>query len=197
MRTLLCAIAALAGHALVAQERSTANQSPAEIVATAPAADWVRIAPSGLLVMELAPSRDGTPRRVTIQLIAPPFSEPWVDNIRKLAASHWWDGLSVNRVQDNYVVQWGDPDAEDPTKARALPPALAMPDENAYLAPRRQLTSAALGGAALARDSYATSTGFTATGWPYASDDDAAWPVHCYGMVGVGRGLSPDTGTGA
>ncbi|MEY4501771.1 MAG: hypothetical protein RIS52_1661, partial [Pseudomonadota bacterium] len=23
------------------------------------------------------------------------------------------------------------------------------------------------------------------------------WPVHCYGMVGVGRGLSPDTGTGA
>jgi peptidylprolyl isomerase len=24
-----------------------------------------------------------------------------------------------------------------------------------------------------------------------------AWPVHCYGMVGVGRNLSPDTGTGA
>jgi peptidylprolyl isomerase len=24
-----------------------------------------------------------------------------------------------------------------------------------------------------------------------------AWPVHCYGMVGVGRGMSPDTGTGA
>ena len=23
------------------------------------------------------------------------------------------------------------------------------------------------------------------------------WPVHCYGMVGVGRNLSPDTGTGA
>lgn len=23
------------------------------------------------------------------------------------------------------------------------------------------------------------------------------WPVHCYGMVGVGRGLSPDTGSGA
>jgi peptidylprolyl isomerase len=24
-----------------------------------------------------------------------------------------------------------------------------------------------------------------------------AWPVHCYGMVGVGRNLSPDTGSGA
>ena len=23
------------------------------------------------------------------------------------------------------------------------------------------------------------------------------WPVHCYGMVGVGRNLSPDTGSGA
>jgi len=23
------------------------------------------------------------------------------------------------------------------------------------------------------------------------------WPVHCYGMVGVGRGMSPDTGSGA
>jgi len=25
----------------------------------------------------------------------------------------------------------------------------------------------------------------------------SAWPVHCYGMVGVGRDLSPDTGSGA
>jgi peptidylprolyl isomerase len=107
------------------------------------------------------------------------------------------DGLSVNRVQDNYVVQWGDPDAEDPNKARALPRALAVPDENAYLTPRRRLTPAALGGTALERDSYAASTGFTATGWPYASDGESAWPVHCYGMVGVGRGLSPDTGSGA
>ena len=24
-----------------------------------------------------------------------------------------------------------------------------------------------------------------------------SWPVHCYGMVGVGRNLSPDTGSGA
>ena len=26
---------------------------------------------------------------------------------------------------------------------------------------------------------------------------DTIWPVHCYGMVGVGRGYSPDTGSGA
>ena len=33
--------------------------------------------------------------------------------------------------------------------------------------------------------------------WPFASNFAQAWPVHCYGMVGVGRNLSPDTGTGA
>jgi cyclophilin family peptidyl-prolyl cis-trans isomerase len=47
-------------------------------------------------------------RRVVIQLIPAPFSQGWVGNIRKLAAAKWWDGTSINRVQDNYVVQWGD-----------------------------------------------------------------------------------------
>ena len=28
-------------------------------------------------------------------------------------------------------------------------------------------------------------------------DGNTIWPVHCYGMVGVGRDLSPNTGTGA
>ena len=40
-------------------------------------------------------------------------------------------------------------------------------------------------------------------GWPLAAELNAEtrvpkfWPVHCYGMVGVGRNLSPNTGTGA
>ena len=35
-------------------------------------------------------------------------------------------------------------------------------------------------------------------GWPIAWGDLLeAWPVHCYGMVGVGRNYSPDTGSGA
>jgi peptidylprolyl isomerase len=47
-------------------------------------------------------------------------------------------------------------------------------------------------------DSYAV-TGFVA-GWPIGLDDEGgstAWPVHCYGHVGVARDLSPNTGTGA
>ncbi|QUL37950.1 peptidylprolyl isomerase [Erythrobacter sp. JK5] len=36
-------------------------------------------------------------------------------------------------------------------------------------------------------------------GWPVgtSNDDRSMWPVHCYGMVGVGRSYSPDTGSGA
>lgn len=48
----------------------------------------------------------------------------------------------------------------------------------------------------LAGDAYASITGFIA-GWPVGGESGLAWPVHCYGMVGVGRGLAPDAGTGA
>ena len=46
-------------------------------------------------------------------------------------------------------------------------------------------------------DSYAPGTGFSG-GWPIAYDPKrrSAWLTHCYGMVGAGRDLAPDTGTG-
>jgi peptidylprolyl isomerase len=47
------------------------------------------------------------------------------------------------------------------------------------------------------RDTYARMAGFIG-GWPIAADSGSIlWPTHCYGMVGVGRNYSPDTGTGA
>ena len=123
IRTLLpLALLAFSAPALAADPPALA---PSEIVAAAPKADWVAIPASDLPVMDLAPDSKAKPRRVVIQLMPPPFSQGWIGNIRKLAAAHWWDGLSVNRVQDNYVVQWGDAEAEDKTKARALPDGLA------------------------------------------------------------------------
>ena len=46
-------------------------------------------------------------------------------------------------------------------------------------------------------DSYAPMVGH-ADGWPVAYDPEhgRAWLTHCYGYVGVGRDLAPDTGTG-
>ena len=177
----------------VAGQTRPSPVAPGEIIANAPKADWVQIAPTDLLVMDLVPDSAGMPRRVVIQLIPAPFSQGWVGNIRRLAAARFWDGLSINRVQDNYVVQWGDGNAEDAAKARALPAGIRTMTEGEYVAP---VTAAIVPAAAADRDGYAPHVAIRG-GWPIAFDATAQWPVHCYGMVGVGRDLSPNTGTGA
>ena len=175
--------------------------SPGEIVAAAPKAEWVAISASDLLVMDLAPDSKAKPRRVVIQLMPPPFSQGWIGNIRKLAAAHWWDGLSINRVQDNYVAQWGDADGEDKAKAKALPVGLRTVPESEYIVPwaipsLEPLAEGLTFDARQMPDAYSRAAGFN-RGWPVADDAFTGWPVHCYGMVGVGRDLSPNTGSGA
>ena len=157
-------------------------KTPSEIVAAAPKADWREIAAEDLLLFEL---KDG--RKVVMQL-APEFAPVHVANIRALARAGWWNGAAIYRVQDNYVVQWGQNESEKPFPAGvvAKPPA-------EYHRGRKGLVITALG----SPDAYAPAAGF-ARGWPVAYDGarDTANLAHCYGMVGVGRGLSPDTGTG-
>ena len=218
MKHLLLAAAAASLALPVAAQDPAPIPSPGEITAAAPASDWVAIAPSDLLVMDLAPDAEGKPRRVVIQLMPAPFSQEWIGNIRKLAAAHWWDGTSINRVQDNYVVQWGDA-----TEKKALPDGLVMVPESEYVTPLSEDLRAALRAKikseeaeplaafrqpadkkipaikrSVPRDPFAEET-IAFRGWPVAIDrqDQSGWPVHCYGMVGVGRNLSPDTGSGA
>jgi peptidylprolyl isomerase len=180
-----------------AQEAPRAAPAPGEIVAAAPAADWVAIAPEDLLVMTLSPDAAGKPRRVVIQLIPAPFSQGWVENIRTLARAKWYDGIAVTRVQDNYVVQWGDPNGENAAKAKALPEGLRVMTDADYT------VAAPPDYAAAGQSRHVNFSGYTEAfdelhrGWPTSTDQaERAWPVHCYGMVGVGRGYSPDTGTG-
>ncbi len=199
----LRAIAALAPLALLAAaEPPPANPGPGEIIAASPAAHWKSIAASDLLVMELAPDAAGKARRVVIQLMPAPYSAGWVVNIRRLAAAKWWDNTAIVRVQDNYVVQWGDPDAEDEARAKPLPDGITQVPESGYVVPSRVITAhetPAPPPAIVHRprgDAYAEFTDFSDS-WPVARDHENEWPVHCYGMVGVGRNLSPDTGSGA
>lgn len=209
---MMAALVALAAPLAAQTPTQTPYPAPSEIVAAAPASDWVAIDTADLLVMTLAPDARGRARRVVIQLMPGPFSQGWVGNIRTLAAAHWWDGLSINRVQDNYVVQWGDAEAEDAAKARVLPAGLRVVPESEYVvADAMNFIShenAAGGRRRFApltvADPYADAAGFW-RGWPFAvgygvparSNFRGVWPVHCYGMVGVGRNLSPDTGSGA
>ncbi|GAA3731253.1 peptidylprolyl isomerase [Sphingorhabdus rigui] len=187
----LFASAAICAALPVSAQDAKSYPAPSEIVAAAKADDWVAIAPSDILVMELAPDSKGKQRRVIIQLMPAPFSQGWVSNIRKLAAAHWWDGTSINRVQDNYVVQWGDA-----TEKKALPQGLSVVDAKNYVTPDWPTKDWILARADGRPDAYAGAHGFY-LGWPLAQGREGLWPVHCYGMVGVGRNLSPDTGTGA
>jgi cyclophilin family peptidyl-prolyl cis-trans isomerase len=187
----LFASAAICAALPVSAQDAKTFPAPSEIVAAAKADDWVAIVPSDILVMDLAPDSKGKQRRVVIQLMPAPFSQGWVSNIRKLAAAHWWDGTSINRVQDNYVVQWGDA-----TEKKALPDGLAVVDAKNYVTPDWPTKDWILARADGRPDAYAGAHGFY-LGWPLAQGREGLWPVHCYGMVGVGRNLSPDTGTGA
>jgi peptidylprolyl isomerase len=199
MRKLLIALAVFAAP-LGAEDKPTVL-APGEIVAAAPKADWTAIAPSDLLVMDLASDSKGKPRRVVIQLMPPPFSQGWVGNIRKLAAAKFWDGLSVNRVQDNYVVQWGDAEGEDPKKARALPAGLAVVPESEYVDRGKVFDGRAPKPFPVSGEDIYSAGTWIFNGWPIAWHGGEVfpsdWPVHCYGMVGVGRDMPPNSGSGA
>lgn len=156
--------------------------TPNDVVAKAPPSAWKTIPADDLLVMDLANGG-----HVVIQL-APDFAPVHVANIRALATGGYWNGASIYRVQDNYVAQWGQNDTDKawPTGVTPKPPA-------EYVRPLKGLGIKPLGFA----DPYAPAAGF-ADGWPVAYSPKAGWAdlAHCYASVGVGRDLSPDTGTG-
>ena len=156
-------------------------KTPTEIIAAAPDSAWRAIPADDLLVMELAGGA-----RVVIQL-APAFAPVHVANIRALAKANYWNGAAIYRVQDNYVVQWGNNETEKPLPQGvvATPPAEYAMDAQGYAIRRFEYP-----------DSYAAAAGH-ADGWPIAVHADGKVSLtHCYSYVGVGRGLSPDTGMG-
>jgi len=173
-------IAFAAATLLVAAAGAAPYQGIGEIVKNSAPSDWRTPDPENLLYMELPAGR------VIIEL-APAFAPNHVANLRALAREKYFDGLSINRAQDNYVVQWGDPDEEHP---RAVVTAKAhLPAE--FSRPSRGLPFSVLP----EKDVYAPQVGFV-DGFPAARDPehDSAWLTHCYGMVGAGR--DDDAGSG-
>ncbi|HEV2078726.1 MAG TPA: peptidylprolyl isomerase [Allosphingosinicella sp.] len=155
---------------------------PSETIKNAPASAWRDVDPQNLLIMEL---KNGA--RIAIEL-APQFAPVHVANIRAFARAGWWNNAAIYRVQDNYVVQWGNGDAENP-----LPPGVVKTPPAEYDRPLAGLQVRPLG----YPDSYAPMVGHV-DGWPVGYDpvSGRAWLTHCYASVGVGRDLAPDTGTG-
>jgi peptidylprolyl isomerase len=183
-----CALAqaqasAPAGAASAARVRTTAD-----IVNEAPASAWRRPDPNDVLAMTL-------PSGIVWIELAPRFAPKHVANIRTLVAQHYFDGLAVIRVQDNFVAQWGDPAAneDDESKLRPLG-AAATKLEPEFAISDRGLKITKLKD----RDVWAPVTGFV-DGFPVAADPKThrAWIAHCYGTIGAGRGNTVDSGTGA
>lgn len=183
---LAAALVCLSATVNAADAAKPAKTGPiaADVLAASSPSDWRSPDPENLLYMDLAQGR------VIIEL-APAFAPAHIDNIRKLVREGWFDGLAVDRVQDNYVTQWGDADnTRTPRTAQTK------------LAPEFVVRGAAVAKLAFTplpdRDTYAPEAGYS-DGFPAARDakGQQAWLVHCYGMVGVGRDMALDTGSGA
>jgi peptidylprolyl isomerase len=159
--------------------------SSSELLALSVPSDWRPLDPQNTLYLELPQGR------VIIEL-APAFAPHHVQNIRTLVAEKYFDGLSIVRAQDNYVVQWADPNADDAKKAKSLGTALhELPAE--FNRSSKGLPFTPLPD----RDTYAPEVGFS-SGFPAAEDPTThqAWLVHCYGMVGAGRDMAKDSSNG-
>ena len=161
----------------------------AEILAASTASDWRTLDPENTLYLELATGR------VVLEL-APAYAPQHAANIKALVREKYFDGLAIVRVQENYVVQWGDPaDPEkEPHKVRPIKSAQkSVPGEFARAMAQDLPFSVLQDG-----DVYAPQVGHSA-GFPAARDPATgqAWLAHCYGMVGVSRADTADSGSGA
>ncbi len=177
---------ALALPAWAADAPKPKYRSAAEIIAAAPASDWRTPDPPNLLYMDLPAGR------VVFEL-APAFAPEHVANIRTLAREGFWNGTSIYRSQDNFVVQFGDVDGDDPAKAKSIGTARAkLPAE--FHRPAQGLVFDRLPD----RDGWAAEVGF-ANGFPVGRDPrvNKAWLAHCYGTLGAGRNSAEDSSIGA
>ncbi|MGH8027329.1 MAG: peptidylprolyl isomerase [Pseudoxanthomonas sp.] len=182
---LTCALA-LASFPLLAAE-TPKYKTAQEIIDAAPTDAWRTLDPANTLYLELESGR------VIIEL-APQFAPEHVANIRTMAREHFWDGLSIYRSQDNFVVQFGDPEGDDPAKARPLGTAKKkLPAE--FHRPSAGLKFDRLPDP----DGWAPQVGFV-DGFPVGRDlkeSGNTWLAHCYGTLGAGRSNEADSSIGA
>ena len=183
MKRFALALSLVCGLAAAAEPEPAGTRTPTmtEVLAASQPSDWRGLDPENTLYLQLASGR------VVIEL-APALAPLHAGNIRKLAREHYFDGLAIVRSQDNFVVQWGDPDGKRPlgTAQDKLPPEFTV---SAKGLPFVRMPDV---------DGYAPEVGFV-DGFPAGRDPKTgeAWIAHCYAMIGAGRGNELDSGNGA
>jgi len=185
-RPALLALALLLPPTLAAESQPQPALTMQQVLDASKPGDWRSLDPDNTLYLELESGR------VVIEL-APAFAPRHVANIKALVTGGYFDGLTINRSQDNFVVQWGDANSDDPDKVRPLGKASAkLPAE---------FTRAAEGLDFSVHpdvDGWAPEVGFV-NGMPAGRDaaGNLAWLAHCYGTVGAGRGNEADSSNGS
>ena len=165
-----------------------AEIDPADILTTAEAmdaatdADWRDIDPENTVYMELSSGR-------VVMELAPSFAPNHVENLRTLIRQNYFDGAAVVRSQENYVAQWSNTnETADIGEAKPnLDPEWEIDWKNDL--PFLELKDG---------DVYAPIAGIS-SGFPVAGNksESRIWLTHCYGMLGVGRGDTLDSGNSA
>ena len=162
----------------------------AQILAASKPREWRRPDPANLLVMHIPSGR-------IVMELDPAYAPLHVANIRTLVREHYFDGLAIVRVQDDFVAQWDDPEGDDggdPHKIRPLGSAkvTVAPEFTRSIAPSLPWVRLPDG------DVYAPEVGFS-DDFPVARDpaDNETWLVHCYGTLAVSRDNAPDSGNGS
>ncbi|WP_133479356.1 peptidylprolyl isomerase [Cognatilysobacter segetis] len=185
--TLSLALALACTTSVAAAPKAPANaRSMQEIIDASRPSDWRRLDPRDTLYLDLANGH-----RVVVEL-APRFAPQHVAQVRTLAHEGYWNGLSILRSQDNFVVQWGDPE-EDAAKKKPTGSAKKhLPAEFTFA------SKSAPGWTRLPDvDGWAPQVGFV-DGIPAGHDPKANtyWMAHCYGAVGAGRNNEADSSDG-
>ncbi len=173
MKTFLCVLLFLAASISVARPVTVTD-----LLSTSRPEDWRKPDPDNTLYVQLPGGR------VVIEL-APRVAPLHVANIKALVRAHYFDGLAIVRVQDNYVIQLNDPNHRRPIPAGVTPVAPEFTAEKTANQRFEPLPD---------RDAYAAEVGFL-DGFPAARDprSHTVWLAHCYGMVGVGRDDAPES----
>lgn len=186
---LISGLAALnIAHVVEAVDPASARTPPsmAEVIAQSTTTDWRALDAENTLYLQLASGR------VVIEL-APAFAPLHIANIKTLVREQYFDGLAILRSHDNYVVQWGDPEAGNPTKAKPIKSVQSKLAPEFFIGYNSGFAFTLLPD----KDGYAPQVGFL-DGFAAGRNPrhKQIWLAHCYGAVGVGRDVAADSGNG-
>ncbi|PKM17612.1 MAG: peptidylprolyl isomerase [Gammaproteobacteria bacterium HGW-Gammaproteobacteria-15] len=172
-----------ASTSAVASEKAAKATTVADWLAQSSATDWRELDAENTLYLELPTGR------VVIEL-ASDFAPKHISNIKALVREGFYRNIPIVRVQDNYVVQWNEPDGATPKTLKQAKRNIAA-EFSVKLPANFAFTPIA------DRDGYAPQTGHF-NGFAMAMDpgNNNGWLTHCYGAVGIGRDNDADSGSG-